>query len=160
MLMKGRKLSLSQEDDGKQSVEQKIDFSAAGDILGNLKAELEKLELSPNQKETLKNKICQRVILTKEQLAAASVKTEILEADGMDYLGKVHLFEAAIKAEDIMEITLPQYNKPNEYFTVVGKPLSLIKQYADSIVKIELLPEHNVENLVVSRMTHVRRLKI
>ena len=160
MLMNGRKLSLSQEDDGKKSVEQKIDFSAAGDILGNLKAELEKLELSPNQKETLKNKICQRVILTKEQLAAASVKTEILEADGMDYLGKVHLFEAAIKAEDIMEITLPQYNKPNEYFTVVGKPLSLIKQYADSIVKIELLPEHNVENLVVSRMTHVRRLKI
>ena len=91
---------------------------------------------------------------------SADIITEILEADGMDYLGKVHLFEAAIKAEDIMEITLPQYNKPNEYFTVVGKPLSLIKQYADSIVKIELLPEHNVENLVVSRMTHVRRLKI
>ena len=159
MLMKGRKLSLSQ-DDVKQTGESKINFSAAGDILSELKAELEKMELSPNQKETLKNKICQRVILTKEQLALASVKTEILEADGMDYLGKVHLFEAAIKAEDIMEITLPQYNKPNEYFMVVGKPLSLIKQYADSIVKIELFPDHNIENLVVSRMTHVRRLKV
>ncbi len=108
----------------------------------------------------LKNKICQRVILTKEQLSIACVKNEILEADGMDYLGKVHLFEAAIKAQDVMEITLPQYNKENEYFMVVGKPLSIIKQYADSIVKIELFPEHNIENLVVSKMTHVRRLKL
>ncbi|MBO4857667.1 MAG: hypothetical protein J5527_04045 [Treponema sp.] len=78
----------------------------------------------------------------------------------MDYLGKVHLFEAAIKAEDIMEITLPQYNKPSEYFTVVGKPLGIIKQYADSVVKLEVFPERNVENLVVSKMTHVKRLRV
>ena len=158
MIMNGRKLALEKENNSAKAPEQKGSFSAAGDILSTLKAELEKMELSPNQKETLKNKICQRVILTKEQLAIASVKTEILEADGMDYLGKVHLFEAAIKAEDIMEITLPQYNKPSEYFTVVGKPLGIIKQYADSVVKLEVFPERNVENLVVSKMTHVKRL--
>ena len=159
LLMNGRKLAFEKEKDSENASEKKANFSAAGDILSALKTELEKMELSPNQKETLKNKICQRVILTKEQLAIASVKTEILEADGMDYLGKVHLFEAAIKAEDIMEITLPQYNKPSEYFTVVGKPLSLIKQYADSVVKLEVFPEHNVENLVVSKMTRVKRLR-
>ena len=160
MIMNGRKLALEKENNSAKAPEQKGSFSAAGDILSTLKAELEKMELSPNQKETLKNKICQRVILTKEQLAIASVKTEILEADGMDYLGKVHLFEAAIKAEDIMEITLPQYNKPSEYFTVVGKPLGIIKQYADSVVKLEVFPERNVENLVVSKMTHVKRLRV
>ena len=160
MIMNGRKLALEKENNSAKASEQKGSFSAAGDILSTLKAELEKMELSPNQKETLKNKICQRVILTKEQLAIASVKTEILEADGMDYLGKVHLFEAAIKAEDIMEITLPQYNKPSEYFTVVGKPLGIIKQYADSVVKLEVFPERNVENLVVSKMTHVKRLRV
>ena len=160
MIMNGRKLALEKENNSAKAPEQKGSFSAAGDILSTLKAELEKMELSTNQKETLKNKICQRVILTKEQLAIASVKTEILEADGMDYLGKVHLFEAAIKAEDIMEITLPQYNKPSEYFTVVGKPLGIIKQYADSVVKLEVFPERNVENLVVSKMTHVKRLRV
>ena len=160
MIMNGRKLALEKENNSAKVPEQKGSFSAAGDILSTLKAELEKMELSQNQKETLKNKICQRVILTKEQLAIASVKTEILEADGMDYLGKVHLFEAAIKAEDIMEITLPQYNKPSEYFTVVGKPLGIIKQYADSVVKLEVFPERNVENLVVSKMTHVKRLRV
>ena len=160
MIMNGRKLAFEKENNSAKVPEQKGSFSAAGDILSTLKGELEKMELSPNQKETLKNKICQRVILTKEQLAIASVKTEILEADGMDYLGKVHLFEAAIKAEDIMEITLPQYNKPSEYFTVVGKPLGIIKQYADSVVKLEVFPERNVENLVVSKMTHVKRLRV
>ena len=166
MLMNGRRLKIEEGleteeyDKQKNTLEQKANFSAAGDILSNLKAELEKMDLPKNQKETLKNKICQRVILTKEQLATASVKTEILEADGMDYLGKVHLFEAAIKAEDIMEITLPHYNKPTEYFTVVGKPLAIIKQYADSVVKLEVLPERNVENLVVSKMTHVKRLRV
>lgn len=150
----GRKLSFEKEE--KKAIN---NFSVAGDFLGELKAELDKLEISKNQKETLKNKIHQRVILSKQQLKIAAVKNEILEADGMDYLGKVHLIEAAIKEEDMMEITMPQYNKPETYYTIVGKPLGIIKQYADSLLNFEVLPENNIENIVVSRITHLKRLR-
>lgn len=150
----GRKLAFEKEENKKIN-----NFSEASDFLGDLKAELDRMDISKNQKETLKNKIHQRVILSKQQLKITAVKNEILEAEGMDYLGKVHLIEASIKEEDMMEITMPQYNKPESYFTIVGKPLSIIKQYADSILSFEILPENNIENIVVSRITHLKRLR-
>lgn len=154
LLRSGQPLTISSEKEPVQ-----IKFSQAGEILSNLKACLDTMSLNENQKETLLNKIRQRVILTENQLKTTSVQIEILEADGMDFSGKIHLFEAAIKEGDMMEVTLPQYNNPDQYFTVVGKPLGITKQYADAIVRFEALPLHDVENLVVSRITHVRRLR-
>ena len=58
-----------------------------------------------------------------------------------------------------MEIIIPQFSKDNEYFTLIGKPLGITKQTADSIVRVEILPDHNIENFVVSRITHLRRLR-
>ena len=97
--------------------------------------------------------------INEDQLSLSHIRSEILEASGTNYAGKVHLIEAAIKAEEEMEITIPQFNKENEYFTLVGKPLGLSKQTADSIVRVEIIPDHNIENFVVSRITHLRRLR-
>ncbi|MCQ2592778.1 MAG: helicase-associated domain-containing protein [Treponema sp.] len=136
-----------------------INISEAAAVLSALKNAVADLELSKNQKETLINKINQRLILNQKQLEIASIRTEILEAEGMDYAGKVHLFEAAIKEEDFIEITMPQYNNTAEYFKIVGKPLGLSKQYADTIARVEVFPNHEIENFVVSRITHLRRLR-
>ena len=134
-------------------------FSAAGHLLNELKQELKKLDLTKNQRECLENRIHNRLILTKEQLAKTSVRTEILEADGMDFGGKVHLFEAGLKENDMMELTLPQFDKDDEYFKVVGRTLGITKQTGDAVVRFEVYPTHEITNFVVSRITYLRRLR-
>ena len=137
----------------------KINFSTASHLLNALKAELKNLDLTKNQRECLENRIHNRLILTKEQLAITSVRSEILEADGMDFGGKIHLFEAGLKENDMMELTLPQFDKDNEYFKVVGRTLGITKQTGDAVIRFEVYPTHEITNFVVSRITYLRRLR-
>ena len=136
-----------------------INFHDAGQLLNSLKSELKKLDLTKNQREILENRIRNRLILTKEQLATTSVRLEILEADGMDFGGKLHLFEAGLKENDMMEITLPQFDNENEYFKVIGRTLGITKQTGDAVVRFQVYPTNEITNFVVSRITHLRRLR-
>jgi hypothetical protein len=137
----------------------KVDFSNAGHLLHSLKQELKKMDLDKNQRECLENRIHNRLILTKDQLAITSVRSEILEADGMDFGGKLHLFEAGLKENDMMELTLPQFDKDDEYFKVVGRTLGITKQTGDAVIRFEVYPTHEITNFVVSRITYLRRLR-
>ena len=121
--------------------------------------ELKKLDLTKNQREILENRIRNRLILTKEQLATTSVRLEILEAEGMDFSGKLHLFEAGLKENDMMEITMPQFDNENEYFKVIGRTLGITKQTGDAVVRFQVYPTNEITNFVVSRITHLRRLR-
>ena len=136
-----------------------INFHDAGQLLNSLKSELKKLDLTKNQREILENRIRNRLILTKEQLATTSVRLEILEAEGMDFGGKLHLFEAGLKENDMMEITLPQFDNENEYFKVIGRTLGITKQTGDAVVRFQVYPTNEITNFVVSRITHLRRLR-
>ena len=138
---------------------QTINFHAAGQLLNSLKAELKNLDLTKNQREILENRIRNRLILTKEQLATTSVRLEILEADGMDFGGKLHLFEAGLKENDMMEITLPKFDNENEYYKVIGRTLGITKQTGDAVVRFQVYPTNEITNFVVSRITHLRRLR-
>ena len=142
-----------------EPVETTRNFAAAGHLLNSLKSELKKLDLTKNQREILENRIRNRLILTKEQLVTTSVRLEILEADGMDFGGKLHLFEAGLKENDMMEITLPQFDNENEYFKVIGRTLGITKQTGDAVVRFQVYPTNEITNFVVSRITHLRRLR-
>ena len=137
----------------------KINFSAAGHLLSSLKSELKKMDLNKNQRESLENRIHNRLILSKEQLAVTSVRSEILEAEGMDFNGKLHLFEAGLKENDMMEITMPSFDDEAQYFKIVGRTLGLTKQIGDAIVRFEVYPDGEITNFVVSRITYLRRLR-
>ena len=137
----------------------KIDFTAAKNILNSLKTELKSLNLNKNQRESLQNRIANRLILTPEHLAQTTVRSEILEADGMDFSGKLHLLEAGLKENDMMEITLPQFDNENEYFKVIGRSLGITKQTGDAVVRFEVYPGGEITNFVVSRITFLRRLR-
>ena len=145
--------------EGVEGPRSRINFSAASHLLQSLKQELKNLDLTKNQRECLENRIHNRLILTKEQLATTSVRSEILEADGMDFGGKLHLFEAGLKENDMMELTLPQFDKEDEYFKVVGRTLGITKQTGDAVVRFEVYPTHEITNFVVSRITYLRRLR-
>ena len=117
------------------------------------------MELNKNQRESLENRIHNRLILTKEHLAVTCVRSEILEAEGMDFGGKLHLFEAGLKENDMMEITLPSFDDENEYFKVIGRTLGITKQTGDAVVRFEVYPGGEITNFVVSRITFLRRLR-
>ena len=134
-------------------------FAAAGHLLTSLKAELKKMDLNKNQREVLENRIRNRLILTKEQLATTSVRLEILEAEGMDFSGKLHLFEAGLKENDMMEITMPQFDNENKYFKIIGHTLGITKQTGDAVVRFQVYPGGEITNFVVSRITYLRRLR-
>ena len=137
----------------------KTSIAEADKILKSLKASLKTLEMDKTLKESLEHRISNRLILSEAQLKNASIRTEILEADGMDFAGKVHLIEAAVKEEDMMEIRLPSPDGKGGFFTILGMPLGISKQPGEAIVRFQVEPTKNIENLLVSRITHIRRLR-
>ena len=137
----------------------KTSIAEADKILKSLKASLKTLSLEKAQKESLEHRISNRLILSESQLKKASIRTEILEADGMDFSGKVHLIEAAVKEEDLMEIQMPAADGRGDFFTIVGKPLSISRQPGEAVIRFQIEPTKDIENLLVSRITHLRRLR-
>lgn len=134
-------------------------FQSAAELLKELKAELSGMKLEKAANENLLNRINQRMIISKDQLKKAFVRSEVLEADGTDYGGKLHLIDSAIEAGDLMEITLPDPMNSGKYIIIIGKPISLIKQNMEAIARISIVPENNIEGFLVSKITHLRRLR-
>ena len=155
LLRSGRKIELTEN----KAEAKKTSIAEADKILKSLKASLKNLSLEKAQKESLEHRISNRLILSEAQLKNASIRTEILEADGMDFSGKVHLIEAAVKEEDLMELQLPAADGKGDFFTMVGKPLSISRQPGEAVMRFQIEPTKDIENLLVSRITHLRRLR-
>lgn len=146
--------------ESKKTLEQKqTSISDADKLLKNLKACLKNMDMDEHVKESLEYRISNRLILSENQLKKASVRTEILEADGMDFAGKVHLIEAAVKDEDLMEIQMPDSDGSGNFFTIMGHPLGISKQPGEAVMRLQIEPTGDIQNLLVSRITHLRRLR-
>ena len=146
--------------ESKKTLEQKqTSISDADKLLKNLKACLKNMDMDEHVKESLEYRISNRLILSENQLKTASVRTEILEADGMDFAGKVHLIEAAVKDEDLMEIQMPDSDGSGNFFTIMGHPLGISKQPGEAVMRLQIEPTGDIQNLLVSRITHLRRLR-
>ena len=146
--------------ESKKTLEQKqTSISDADKLLKNLKTCLKNMDMDEHVKESLEYRISNRLILSENQLKKASVRTEILEADGMDFAGKVHLIEAAVKDEDLMEIQMPDSDGSGNFFTIMGHPLGISKQPGEAVMRLQIEPTGDIQNLLVSRITHLRRLR-
>lgn len=155
-LTRGRKISISklQNDDPL-----KVSIPKAKEVISTLKAKVDEMDLNQNQKDSFINRISLRTILTETQLKTSSIKNEILEADGMDFIGKVHLLEAAFKEEDMVELQLPSPDGKGGYFTIVGKILQLSKQNSEAVIRFQIEPSNEINSFLVSQITHLRRLR-
>ncbi len=120
---------------------------------------LETLELSKQQKECLTNRIKKNIILTKDQLKPETVRLEILEADGMNFSGKIHLIENAINHSDMLEILIPAENNSGKMEKFFGKPILVIRQATDSILKMQLDNSEETKIFSVSRINHAKIIK-
>lgn len=122
-------------------------------------AKLESMELSKQQYEGLLTRIERKVILNEEQLKPETVRLEILEADGMNYNGKIHLLENAIQAGDMIELTIPNENDSSIMETFLGQPLMLAKQTNDSLVKFADQKSGEIRFYSVSRANHIKIIR-
>lgn len=127
-------------------------------ILQELKSKLELSDFTENQKESLSIRLRNKLILSEKQLLTSSIRSEIQEAEGMDYNGKIHLLETAIKEDTIVEIHLPYFNT-NDAVTFIGKPLQVNKQTGDAILTLRVEPTEEVESIKIRMINHLKLLK-
>lgn len=148
---------ISLEETLKSSNKKILNVKESHQKITKLEELVKQKEISQQQKESLLYKISNRLILSENQLNSTSIRTEILEADGMDFAGKNHLIEVAIKEDDMMELTFPSGNSSG-FFTIVGKPLKILKQVGESIVEFQCEPSKEIENFLISKITHLKRI--
>ena len=124
-----------------------------------MRQHLENLNLTLEQKEGLLTRISRKIIVNPKQLRADSVKIEKIEANGMDFHGKIHVVETAIKTENLIELSYDDQNAENGLVVYLGLPLSLEKRAGDSFVKISLEPEKKLTVLSLGKARNVKRIR-
>lgn len=125
----------------------------------NLLKILENMPLDENQKSCLKYRIESRLILSEEHLKNTAVRTEIFETTGTDYAGKIHLIEATIKENGLMQIQLPNFQNNGEFSDFLGYPVSISKNEGEAIMRFVLEPSKELCNFLVSKITNVKRIR-
>lgn len=141
-------------------------------LLEKLVSALDTMDLQKQAKENLLRKIQAKKIISENQLKTTSVRIEILETDGMDYAGKVHLIEAAIENSELIEIQVPtmglrQADQKTKFVNFVGKPLHLIKNEGEILLQFRaesgFSPDEMEEEAItlpVSRITYLKRMRL
>lgn len=124
-----------------------------------LRGLLDKMAITPEQREGLLLRINRKIILTPQQLNADSVKLEQIEANGMDYQGKVHVAESAIAQNMMLELEYDDQNLPEGIQVVVGTPVSLEKNSLDTAVHLVVEPEHEERAFSLGRARNVKRIR-
>lgn len=104
-------------------------------FLNKMLDDLNHLNLEPYQTEGLETRINRRIILIPEQLRGTSVKQEILEAGGMDFVGKVHIAEHAVETGTRIELCFE--NKQHGQTIITGIPVAIEKTAGDALIYIE-----------------------
>lgn len=146
-------------DSDKSPVSSSPDLIKGESFIAQLCESLKTKDLDKIQRESLEHRIKNRMIVSEAQLTAAAVRTEILEADGIDFSGKVHLLETAVKESDLTELQLPNADGSSGFFQILGIPLSISKQPGEAVLRFQIQPTNEIETLLVSRISHVRRLR-
>ena len=123
-------------------------------LLSQLQKKLSKLDTSSDQKEILTERLERRIIVSEEQLNVDYVRFERREADGMDYVGKMHLVETALQAQDLLEILIdPQLP------AVRGYPLEIIdKKTSDAQVRLRL-SSGETQDILIGPALKIRKTK-
>lgn len=151
----GARICLKNSQAEYRQIDVKKTVASEKDLLGKLEAS----GLDDMQKESLQMRIENHLIISETQLVSTSVRTEILEADGMDFHGKIHLTEAAIKGGDMLEISLPCADGSGNTFAIVGTPLQLIKHEGEAVLRFNIEPDGEQNSFLISKITHIRRIR-
>lgn len=127
-------------------------------VLEKFKGQLEHLHLTAEQKSSLEDRINRRLILTAEQLRPESITFELMEADGMNFTGKMHILESAVKNGDFVEIEM---TGTKENF--IGAPKSVLKNSESPVLVIARKKTDSDETeectVIIALIAKVRKIR-
>lgn len=125
----------------------------------NLRAQLDKIKVTPEQREGLLLRINRKIILTPQQLIADSVKQEQIEASGMDFQGKIHVAESAITQRMMLELEYEDKNGEEGIAVIVGTPTGVEKNSMDAAVHLVVEPDHEERTFSLGQARNVKRIR-
>lgn len=123
-----------------------------------LQDQLLKMDITKEQREDLALRIKKKIIFTKEQLRADSVRYVKTEAKGMDFLGKIALVEQAITSKLRIEIRYEGEKEANKIF--IGKPVLIEKLTNDALVHLEVEEKKEPVQLSVGGASLVKLIRV
>ncbi|MGL4987383.1 MAG: helicase-associated domain-containing protein [Treponemataceae bacterium] len=123
-------------------------------FLENMKKALHEKKMTHEQNEILETRINRKIILSADQLRTNSVRFEVNEAQGIDFLGKVRIIEYAISIESMVELS---YEDKNE--VILGIPLSTEKQEGDVLLKMQVEPNSEIHVFSIGKAAFVKRIR-
>ncbi len=139
---------------GKEPVEQ----PRPDDWLEGVRERLESSSLSAEQREELSSRIRQKLIVSADQVQAGSVKTEKIEARGLDYVGKVRIIEQAVRSgSSLLEII--ERTEDGAPRRRLVEPTEMQKHDGELILVGEELPDRSPIELLVRKLGLVRRVR-
>jgi hypothetical protein len=112
----------------------------------------------PADVKELSERIERRLILTPEQLVSAEARPERVEASGLDYLGKVHIVERALRTSgDRLEVL---YRLPGEDpVRALLRPVRLEKTEKGLVLEAENLGTGGPARVPLGAVSSVRRMR-
>lgn len=111
--------------------EQEKDYS---EHIRELQDLVDTMPVDQYNKQSLKEKIAKKLIITKEQLYGAPADTESREVSGLDFLGKIHLAETAIADADRLEVSIDGVSGRR---IIIGIPIAIEKTEHDAVLVIQ-----------------------
>ena len=135
------------ENSEKKKSEEKESF------LQNIFKSIDALELSDEQKDTLRDMAASKMIVNSAQLRAPTIPVEKKSARGMDYQGKVRIIEQALRNK---ERILFRLSKGAEL--KVGNPVGIDKTKFQDGVYLNLIVDGEEKEYSVGRFEFVQRL--
>ncbi|MGL4982130.1 MAG: hypothetical protein ACRC4W_04670 [Treponemataceae bacterium] len=124
------------------------------EFLNNIQKALHEKKLPHEQSEILESRIKRRIILSADQLRSNSVRFEVNEAQGIDFLGKVRIIEYAISIDSMVELQYEDSKEP-----ILGVPLSTEKREGDVILKMQVEPENEIKLFSIGKAAFVKRIR-
>jgi len=108
-------------------------------------------------REEIRGRIAERLILFKRQLAPLRRKSERMEAKGLDYAGKVRVIERALHERGLLEVIHRGESGAPQRITL--EPEELEKRGSGLVLRARRIPEGREMEIRVSKIGLVRRLR-
>lgn len=142
------------DNSGLDKPDEIIETESSEELEKNLYAELDKLSLDAEQRDSLELRIDHKVIVNPSQLNTNVIRLERISADGMDFAGKVYVVEQAIKCEENIELQFGQNG-----LIVFGLPVALTKRRDETYVEMNLIPENVIREYEIGKASSVKRIR-
>lgn len=119
---------------------------------------IESLDILPEQKETLLDRVKRKLILSEEQLNAGAAKYEKNEVRGIDYTGKLRLCEQVIKAGNYFLKISENPWRPESSGSLI-KPERLIKIEEEIFIEGIEIPEGNRIRISLRKAFLIKKIR-